>query len=53
MGAAMPETFEVIVWCAALTTWLMLLFAFLSDSYRSLSQNIRRLVDEVLRVKAK
>jgi hypothetical protein len=53
MGAVMPETLEVILWCAALATWLMLLFAFLSDGYKSLSQNVHRLVDEVLKAKAK
>jgi len=30
----MPETLEVTLWCAALATWLMLLFAFLSDGYK-------------------
>jgi hypothetical protein len=49
----MPETLEVIVWCAALATWLVLFLAFLSGGYKSLSQYIRRLVYEVLRTKAK
>jgi hypothetical protein len=53
MGEVMPETLEVMLWCAALATWLMLLFAFLSDGYKSLSHNVHRLVDAVLRAKAK
>ena len=53
MGAVLPETLETTLWCAALATWLVLLFAFLSDGYKSLSQNVRRLVDEVFRAKAK
>jgi hypothetical protein len=41
----MPETFELFLWCAALATWLMLLFRFLREPYRALSKAIRRLLE--------
>jgi hypothetical protein len=41
----MPETLELMVWCAALATWLMLLFGFLREPYKVLSKEIRRLVE--------
>jgi hypothetical protein len=34
LWAVMPESLEVILWCAVLATWLMLRFAFLSDGYK-------------------
>jgi hypothetical protein len=40
-----PETLELILWCAALATWLILLFRFLREPYKALSKAIRRLVE--------
>src|SRR5689334_24760925 len=39
-----PETLELILWCAALVTWLVLLYRILREPYNSLSKAIRRLV---------
>lgn len=47
----MPETLEALVWCAALATWLMLLFGFLSEPRLALFKAIRRLVDIGLKAK--
>jgi hypothetical protein len=44
MPETMPETLELILWCAALATWLMLLFKFLREPYKTLSKAIRRLI---------
>ena len=40
-----PETLELILWCAALATWLILLFRFLMQPGKALSKAIRRLVE--------
>jgi hypothetical protein len=45
MPETMPETLELILWCAALATWLILLFRFLREPYKALSKAIRRLVE--------
>ena len=49
----MPETLEVLLWCAALATWLMLLFAFMGNALKPLSRSIRRVIEEAFKVKAK
>ncbi|MCK1336002.1 hypothetical protein ACVW1A_007408 [Bradyrhizobium sp. LB1.3] len=49
----MPETFELLLWCAALATWLMLLFAIVSEALKPLSKSIRRLIEEAFKVKVK
>jgi len=37
----MPETVEVLLWCAALATWLMMLFKIVSESVKKLVLFIR------------
>lgn len=49
----MPETLESLLWCAALATWLMLLFALISDRLKPLSRLISRLIEGAFRLKAK
>jgi hypothetical protein len=49
----LPRIFEVLLWCAALATWLMLLFAFMGDGFRSLSKSIQRRLEEARRPKAR
>jgi hypothetical protein len=49
----MPETLEILLWCAALATWLMLLYAFVSKVLEPLLKSIRRLIDEAFKVKVK
>jgi hypothetical protein len=49
----MPETLEILLWCAALATWLMLLFAFVSKALEPLLKSIRRLLEEAFKIKAK
>jgi len=51
MPETMPETLELILWCAALATWLILLFRFLREPYKALSKAIRRLVEIGLKAK--
>ena len=51
MEIAMPETLEVLLWCTALATWLMFLFAYLSEGYKAVSKYMRRRVE--IRLKAK
>ena len=49
----MPEILEVVLWCAALATWLMLLFAFMMKLLKPLSNSIRRLVEEAFKINAR
>lgn len=49
----MPETLESLLWCAALATWLMLLFGLISERLKPLSKLISRLLEEAFKVKAK
>ena len=49
----MPDILEVVLWCVALATWLMLLFAFVSNALKPLSKNIRRVIGEALKLKVK
>lgn len=49
----MPDMLEVVLWCAALATWLMLLFAFLGNALKPLSKSIRRVIEDALRLKVK
>jgi hypothetical protein len=37
----MPETLEALLWCAALATWLMILFTIVSESVKKLVDRIR------------
>jgi hypothetical protein len=37
----MPETVEALLWCAALATWLMILFTIVSESVKKLVDRIR------------
>ncbi|UGX91968.1 hypothetical protein G6321_00040545 [Bradyrhizobium barranii subsp. barranii] len=45
----MPEILEVVLWCAALATWLMLLFALVSKTLKQLSKSIRRALEEAFK----
>lgn len=49
----MPDILEVVLWCAALATWLMLLFAFLGDALKPLSKSIRRIIEDAFKLKVK
>lgn len=49
----MPETLESLLWCAALATWLMLLFGLISERLKPLSKLIGRLLEEAFKLKAK
>ncbi|QQN66153.1 hypothetical protein JIR23_10945 [Bradyrhizobium diazoefficiens] len=49
----MPETLESLLWCAALATWLMLLFALISERLKPLSKLVSRLIEGAFRLKAK
>jgi hypothetical protein len=49
----MPETLEILLWCAALATWLMLLLAFVSKALGPLLKSIRRRIEEAFKVKVK
>lgn len=42
----MPDILDDLLWCAALATWLMLLFAFLSNALKPISKSIRRLIQK-------
>jgi len=37
----MSETVDVVLWCAALATWLMMFFAIVSDSLKKLVLFVR------------
>ncbi|WP_271597359.1 MULTISPECIES: hypothetical protein [unclassified Bradyrhizobium] len=45
----MPEILEVLLWCAALATWLLLLFAFLSEALKPPSKSVRRVIEEAFK----
>ena len=45
----MPEILEVVLWCAALATWLMLLFALVGKTLKQLSKSIRRVIEEAFK----
>lgn len=49
----MPETLESLLWCAALATWLMLFFGFISERLKSLPKFVSRLLEGAFRLKAK
>jgi hypothetical protein len=49
----MTETLEILLWCAALATWLMLLFAFVSNALKPLLKSIRRVIQEAFKVNVK
>ena len=49
----MPETLEILLWFAALGTWLMLLFVILRTALEPLFKRMRRLRDESFKVKVK
>ena len=53
MGVLMPETLESMLWCAALATWLMLFFGFISERLKSLPKLVSRLLEGAFRLKAK
>jgi uncharacterized protein YggT (Ycf19 family) len=45
----MPDWLEVLLWCAALATWLLLLFAFLSEALKPPSKSVRRVIAEAFK----
>jgi hypothetical protein len=47
----MPEILEVVLWSAAIATWLLLFFAFIAAGLKPLSKSIRRLSDRVFGLK--
>lgn len=47
----MPKTLEALLWCAALATWLMFLFALMRERLRPVERIVRRFVAEAFRVK--
>ncbi|MGY8639301.1 hypothetical protein RAD15_43265 [Bradyrhizobium sp. 14AA] len=47
----MPEILEVILWCVALATWLMIFFAFITAGLKPFARSIRRLAAAVFRAK--
>lgn len=49
----MPETLESLLWCAALATWLMLLFGIIGERLKPLLKPISRLIEGAFRFKAK
>ena len=49
----MREILEVLLWCIALATWLMLLWAAVRDNIHPLAQRIRRLVELGLKTRGK
>ncbi|MET3906256.1 hypothetical protein ABID59_000577 [Bradyrhizobium sp. S3.3.6] len=49
----MPDILEVLLWCAALATWLMLLFAIVGEILKPLSKSIRRLVAQAFKLYVK
>ena len=38
----MPETVEALLWCAALATWLMMLFTFVREGVKKIVDRVRR-----------
>jgi hypothetical protein len=49
----MTETLEILLWCAALAAWLMLLFAFVSNALKPPLKSIRRVIQEAFKVNVK
>lgn len=49
----MPRILEVLLWSAALATWLMFFFAIIGEGLKPLSKSIRRFVHGTLRAKPK
>jgi hypothetical protein len=49
----MSRILEVLLWSAALATWLMLSFAVIAEGLKPLLKSIGRLVQGTLRPKAK
>ncbi len=37
----MPETLEALLWCAALATWLMMLFTIVKDGVNKIVDQVR------------
>lgn len=48
----MPETLEILLWCAALATWLMLCFKLISERLKPLSNLVSHLLEVAFRHKA-
>lgn len=46
----MPEILEVVLWCVALATWLMLLFAFIGEGLKRLPKSFHRVVKKAFKV---
>jgi hypothetical protein len=38
----MPETVEAVLWCAALATWLMMLFTIVREGVRKIVDLVRK-----------
>jgi hypothetical protein len=38
----MPETLEALLWCAALATWLMILFTIVKEGVKRIADHVRR-----------
>ncbi|GMO15813.1 hypothetical protein TM233_19760 [Bradyrhizobium sp. TM233] len=53
MGVLMPETLEILLWCAALATWLMLSFRIISERLKPLSNLVSHLLEVAFRHKTK
>lgn len=53
LEGVMPRILEVLLWSAALATWLMLFFVLIGECLKPLSKSIRRIVQGTLRVKGK
>ncbi|MGY3034773.1 ABC-type polysaccharide/polyol phosphate export permease [Bradyrhizobium sp. USDA 4354] len=49
----MPETLEVLLWCAALATWLMLFFGIMAERLKPLSRFLGHLLQVAFRLRAK
>lgn len=49
----MPETLESLLWCAALATWLMLLFRIMGEYLKPLSKRFGHLLEVAFRPRAK
>jgi hypothetical protein len=49
----MPETLEALLWCAALATWLMVLFYFMGAGLSALWKSRRRLFLDAMRSRPK
>jgi hypothetical protein len=46
----MPEKLEALLWCAALATWLMLLFTFGIEASKPLWKRIRSTIGKAFRL---